>query len=105
MKHCIHTHTHARMHTLTYPHTHTHTHTHTRPLIHRVKLAVHKETGECVAVKIMNVNGKEGLTDECLRKEVVTEMMEEALLYGIMSALIHHRFSGYIPVQFNAGLN
>jgi len=70
-----------------------------------VKLAVHKETGECVAVKIMNVNGKEGLTDECLRKEVVIEMVEEALLYIIMSALIRHHFSGYIPVQFNAGLN
>ncbi len=37
----------------------------------RVKLAVHKETQECVAVKIMSVdeNG-EGLTHECLRKEV-----------------------------------
>ena len=37
----------------------------------RVKLAVHKETQECVAVKIMSVdeNG-EGLTRECLRKEV-----------------------------------
>ena len=38
--------------------------------MHRVKLAVHKDTAECVAVKIVTVNGKEGLTDECLRKEV-----------------------------------
>jgi len=93
------------MHTRTHTYPHTHSHPHTLPLIHRVKLAVHKETGECVAVKIMNVNGKEGLTDECLRKEVVIEMVEEALLFIIMSALIRHHFSGYIPVQFNAGLN
>ena len=50
--------------------THTHTHTYTYTQIHRVKLAVHKDTAECVAVKIVTVNGKEGLTDECLRKEV-----------------------------------
>ena len=39
--------------------------------LHRVKLAVHKETRECVAVKIVHVDEQgEGLTHECLRKEV-----------------------------------
>ena len=36
----------------------------------RVKLAVCKETGDCVAVKIITVDGKEGLSHESLRKEV-----------------------------------
>ena len=41
----------------------------------RVKLAVHKETSECVAVKIVQVleegvEGYSGLTKECLKKEV-----------------------------------
>jgi hypothetical protein len=37
----------------------------------RVKLAVCKESGDCVAVKIVTVDGgKEGLTHESLRKEV-----------------------------------
>ena len=36
----------------------------------RVRLAVCRETGECVAVKIMTVDGKEGLSHESLRKEV-----------------------------------
>ena len=31
-----------------------------------------KETGDCVAVKIVTVDGKEGLSHECLRKEVCT---------------------------------
>ncbi len=37
-----------------------------------MKLAVHKETGECVAVKIVEVDEKRegGLTHEALRKEV-----------------------------------
>jgi hypothetical protein len=38
----------------------------------RVKLAVHRETHECVAVKIVNVDGSSGLTRENLRKEVLT---------------------------------
>ena len=39
----------------------------------RVKLAVHKETRECVAVKIVHVDDQgEGLTHESLRKEVST---------------------------------
>ena len=39
----------------------------------RVKLAVQKDTGECVAVKIVTVDdkGQGGLTHECLRKEVI----------------------------------
>ena len=37
----------------------------------RVKLAVHKETHECVAVKVVNVDGSNGLTRENLRKEVL----------------------------------
>ena len=37
----------------------------------RVKLAVCKESGDCVAVKIVTVDGrKEGLSHESLRKEV-----------------------------------
>ena len=32
-----------------------------------------------MAVKIMNVNGREGLTDECLRKEVGSECEWEGL--------------------------
>ena len=36
----------------------------------RVKLAVHKESKECVAVKIIHVDGKNGLTPDCLKKEV-----------------------------------
>ena len=42
------------------------------PALYRVKLAVHKETGECVAVKIVHVDEKRegGLTYEALRKEV-----------------------------------
>ena len=36
----------------------------------RVKLAVCRETGECVAVKILTVDGKEGLCHDSLRKEV-----------------------------------
>ena len=42
----------------------------------RVKLAVHKETGECVAVKIVEVGeGEEAnkLTHEALRKEASVE--------------------------------
>lgn len=39
-------------------------------VFYRVKLAVCKETGDCVAVKIITVDGKEGLTHESLRKEV-----------------------------------
>lgn len=41
---------------------------------HRVRLAVHRETSECVAVKIIHVNGTGGgdgcPTQECLKKEV-----------------------------------
>ena len=37
----------------------------------RVKLAVHKETHECVAVKVVLVDGSNGLTRENLRKEVL----------------------------------
>ena len=36
----------------------------------RVKLAVHKETSECVAVKIVHVSEESGLSRECLKKEV-----------------------------------
>ena len=36
----------------------------------RVKLAVCKETGDCVAVKIVTVDEKEGMSYESLRKEV-----------------------------------
>ena len=43
-------------------------------VIRRVRLAVHKETSECVAVKIIHVNdleeGDGGPTQECLKKEV-----------------------------------
>ncbi len=43
----------------------------------RVKLAVHKETSECVAVKIVHVLEEGGetygsLSKECLKKEVST---------------------------------
>lgn len=36
---------------------------------YRVKLAVHKDTRECIAVKIVSV-GEEGLTHDSLKKEV-----------------------------------
>ena len=36
----------------------------------RVKLAVHKESKECVAVKIMHLDGDNALTLDCLKKEV-----------------------------------
>ena len=38
-----------------------------------MKLAVHKDTRECVAVKIVHVDEKRegGITHECLRKEVL----------------------------------
>ena len=44
-------------------------------LTHRVRLAVHKDTRECVAVKMVSVDqtgtgGGGGLTQESLRKEV-----------------------------------
>eukprot|EP00731_Ephydatia_muelleri_P007105 Em0003g1353a len=35
-----------------------------------VKLAIHKDTGECVAVKIVEVDPSGALTPECLKKEV-----------------------------------
>ena len=38
--------------------------------IFRVKLAVHNDTKECVAVKIVHLDGKNGLTEDCLKKEV-----------------------------------
>ena len=38
--------------------------------LHRVKLAVHRDTRECVAVKIVDVDDSSGLTHESLRKEV-----------------------------------
>ena len=38
---------------------------------HRVKLAVHKDTRECVAVKMVSMDDAgEGLTHESLKKEV-----------------------------------
>ena len=37
---------------------------------YRVKLAIHKDTGECVAVKIVEVDPSGALTPECLKKEV-----------------------------------
>ena len=37
-----------------------------------MKLAVHKETGECAAVKIVEVDPNGALTPECLKKEVRT---------------------------------
>lgn len=41
--------------------------------LYRVKLAVHKETSECVAVKIIHVNDSGGgCAQECLKKEVST---------------------------------
>ena len=39
-------------------------------LLCRVKLAVHRESGECVAVKIMNASEEVALSPESLRKEV-----------------------------------
>ena len=39
-------------------------------LFNRVKLAVHNDTKECVAVKIVNIDGQNGLTPDCLKKEV-----------------------------------
>ena len=38
----------------------------------RVKLAIHRDTGECVAVKIVEVDPSGALTPECLKKEVRT---------------------------------
>ena len=40
--------------------------------MYRVKLAVHKDTHECVAVKIVHVDDSSGLTHESLRKEVAS---------------------------------
>ena len=37
-----------------------------------MKLAVHRESKECVAVKILHLDGKNGLTPDCLKKEVRT---------------------------------
>lgn len=39
-------------------------------VFNRVKLAVHNDTKECVAVKIVNIDGQNGLTPDCLKKEV-----------------------------------
>ena len=39
-----------------------------------MKLAVHKDTHECVAVKVVHVDGSNGLTRENLRKEVSIEL-------------------------------
>ena len=35
-----------------------------------VKLAVNRSTRECVAVKIVNLDGRNGLTSDCLKKEI-----------------------------------
>lgn len=40
----------------------------------RVKLAVHKDTRECVAVKMVHVDDSNGLTHESLRKEVILKL-------------------------------
>ena len=40
----------------------------------RVKLAVHRDTKEYVAVKIIHLDGKNGLTPDCLKKEVMITM-------------------------------
>ena len=40
-------------------------------LSNRVKLAVHRDTKEYVAVKIIHLDGKNGLTPDCLKKEVM----------------------------------
>jgi serine/threonine protein kinase len=39
-----------------------------------VKLAVHKETKECIAVKIVHLDNENGLTQECLKKEVINDV-------------------------------
>ncbi|XP_064398553.1 serine/threonine-protein kinase Chk1-like [Halichondria panicea] len=66
-----------------------------------VKLAVHKETQECVAVKIMSVdeNG-EGLTHECLRKEIcILRMLKDdhiVKFYGQRTCgCVHYLFLEY----------
>ena len=53
-----------------------------------MKLAVQKDTGECVAVKIVTIDdkGQGGLTHECLRKEVV-----EAVLFFCISAWLAYK--------------
>ena len=53
----------------------------------RVKLAVHKETHECVAVKVVHVDGSNGLTHESLRKEVSMTLMDH-LSHGFSSPLL-----------------
>ena len=40
----------------------------------RVKLAIHRDTAECVAVKIVEVDPNGALTPECLKKEVCSNL-------------------------------
>lgn len=53
---------------------------------YRVKLAVHKETKECVAVKIIQLEGENGLTLDCLKKEVISTL--HALLWAWLMILL-----------------
>ena len=56
----------------------------------RVKLAVCKESGDCVAVKIVTVDGgKEGLTHESLRKEVSYHQHSIILIMTERLRIIH----------------
>ena len=54
----------------------------------RVKLAVHKDTRECVAVKMVHVDESSGLTHESLRKEVLYESLVGPILPNMLPYLV-----------------